>query len=229
MLSRLIIIFAFIFSVINLFAQSLDTFKTHSEIEQNYNKFAFVIGKLIAYTPPNDGSKFGNEYIWQWELLTEDDFKIPAEVVNTKIETERYVNKKVLVKAFIKHGIIFGYENTASIAGTKLEIEEISEITNNKIQIDLTKFNEKGLRSNSAGEFTAIHYEFCIPAADSVFNEVAAIDPSITLYKHSKGRSACTDSEWLCIGFSSQPNFIEIISKLAELTYIRKISETFWE
>jgi len=77
-----------------------------------------------------------------------------------------------------------------------------TNIQSGKITFDLSGFTEDGLRKLPRGEFGAINYEFCIPAEDKSFNEVRAIDTTLVLLKGSKGRSGCTDNEWLCIGSS---------------------------
>jgi hypothetical protein len=59
--------------------------------------------------------------------------------------------------------------------------------------------------------------------------EVQSIDSTVSVMKGSKGRSGCSDKEWLCIGSSRQPGFKKVIEKLASLKYIRQINETFWE
>ena len=58
---------------------------------------------------------------------------------------------------------------------------------------------------------------------------VKAIDTTAGVMKGSKGRSGCSDKEWLVIGGTRQSNFKNVLRKLAELKFIRKISETFWE
>lgn len=98
-----------------------------------------------------------------------------------------------------------------------------------KITINLSEFTEDGLREKPIGVFMAINYEFCIPADEKILAEVQSIDSTAGVLKGSKGRSGCTDKEWLCIGSSNRPGFKIVIRKLAGLIYIRKINETFWE
>jgi len=98
-----------------------------------------------------------------------------------------------------------------------------------KIKFDLSEFTDEGLRERPKGEFSAISYEFCIPADEKILQEVQAIDSTAGVLKGSKGRSGCSDKEWLCIGNSHQAGFKKVITKLAGLSYIRKITETFWE
>ena len=98
-----------------------------------------------------------------------------------------------------------------------------------KIKFDISRFTEDGFRKGTDGSLSPIHYEFCIPANGEIYKEVLKIDSTAALYKGSKGRSACSDKEWLCIGSSRQAGFKSVIKKLAELNYIRQITETFWE
>ncbi len=98
-----------------------------------------------------------------------------------------------------------------------------------KIRIDLSEFNDDGYRVRPDGEKSATHYEFCIPAIDSILAEVKAMDPMAEVMKGSKGRSGCTDEEWLVISSTRKARFKEIIKQQAALPYIRKITETFWE
>jgi hypothetical protein len=85
------------------------------------------------------------------------------------------------------------------------------------------------MRINATKREGYINYEFCIPGNDETVKEVMSIDSTVGVYKNSKGRSGCSDAEWLCIGSSHQKNFKSIILALTKLNYIRKISETFWE
>jgi hypothetical protein len=98
-----------------------------------------------------------------------------------------------------------------------------------KIKFDLKQFNDHGLKRLPNGEFASINYEFCIPATEQMFAKVKKIDTTLVYHKLSKGRSRCSGTEWLCIGYSNQPDFKGVIIRLAEQTYIREINETFWE
>ena len=210
-----------------------DTCRTWRDIESHWNSDAFVEGVVKEYMIPFDGSKLGEEKIWDYEIVTPDHYVMPLTSINGNINFKDYLGKKVLVKAFIKFGIIFGNENTANITGTRIDVYEITEIPDSdpveKITFELSEFTEEGLRERPKGEFSSINYEFCIPASDSIFSYVSSIDKSLGVYKTSKGRSGCSDKEWLCIGSSRQAGFKETIKKLANLPYIKKISETFWE
>ena len=211
----------------------LDTCRLWGDIESNWNKDAYVVGRIIEYVPPRDNSKLGDEKIWDWELVTIDNYSIPLISQNRNLDVNSYIGKNVILKAFIKYGIIFGSENTANMQGTRIDAQEIYVMESldplSKISLDLKQFNDDGYRERPKGEFSSTNYEFCIPGNDETAKEVMAIDPTIGVYKTSKGRSGCTDKEWLCIGSTRQANFKNVILKLASLSYIRKISETFWE
>jgi hypothetical protein len=104
-----------------------------------------------------------------------------------------------------------------------------SQEQNPKIKFNLDEFTNDGQREMPKGVFNYINYEFCIPANDETLKEVQAIDSTVGVMKGSKGRSGCTDKEWLCIGSSRQAGFRKVIEKLATVKYIRQINETFWE
>jgi hypothetical protein len=212
---------------------TLDTCRTWNEIESHYNMYAYVQGKIIEYVPPRDHSKIGDYKIWDWELVTADNYSIPLTAKNSALDINSFMGKNVTVKAYILNGIIFGEENTANIRGTRIDAEEISinEPVDpaSKIMLKLEDFNDEGLRERPKGEFSSTSYEFCIPATDEAVAEVQAIDPTAGILKTSKGRSGCSDKEWLVISSTRQANFKQVILKLAGLSYVRKITETFWE
>ena len=98
-----------------------------------------------------------------------------------------------------------------------------------KIKFNLSEFTDNGLRRLPKGELTPINYEFCIPADEKILQDIRSIDTTACVYKGSRGRSGCTDKEWLVICSSYQPGFKKVITKLVKLKYIREINETFWE
>lgn len=212
---------------------SLDTCRVWADIKSHRNKDAYITGKIIEYVPPHDSSKLGDEKIWDWEILTADNYTIPLTAKNKSLDVNSFIGKNVIVTGFILYGIIFGRENTANMRGTRIDAEKIylftAPVAKSKIKIDLNEFNDSGMRKDPGGESSSIHYEFCIPADEEIYKEVFKIDSTASYYKGSKGRSACSDKEWLCIGSSRQPGFKQVIQKLAELSYIRQITETFWE
>ncbi len=208
----------------------------YADIQSYADKDVIIAGKIIEFVPSGDGSKLGDEKIWDYELLMQDGNKVPIRK-DKYLNIEKFKDKDVFIKGYIKYGIIFGEPNTANMQGYRIDAFDISvneigyanTLIEGKIRIDLSEFNDEGYRVHPDGEKSATSYEFCIPANDSVLAEVKAIDPTAGEMKGSKGRSGCSDMEWLVIGNTRQKNFKDVIRKLAELSYIRKITETFWE
>lgn len=216
---------------------AMDTCWIYLDIQEHQNVEAIVAGKLIEYRPPHDGSKLGDEKIWDYELQIQDGFTIPLQKTTLDLELAAFIDKDIFLNAFIKYGIIFGDSNTANMEGYRLDPialyynERGYEVSyfDKKIRIDLDKFTTDGYRTHPGGEKSAISYEFCIPSSDSIYAVVLAIDPTAAVMKGSKGRSGCSEKEWLVIGSSRQTGFKDVLKKLARLDYIKKITETFWE
>ena len=97
-----------------------------------------------------------------------------------------------------------------------------------KITFDLKKLNDKGLYGPPSGLRT-LSYEFCIPGNKACAEEVKRIDPSVRIHKGSRGRIGCTKDQYLCIGETGQKNFREVLKKLAELDYVKRIDQCFFE
>lgn len=217
-------------------AAAQDTCWVYADIQSFADRDVVVAGRLVEYVPPGDGSKLGDEKIWDYELVTQDNFRVPVRK-DKYLNLDQFIDKDVFINGYIKYGIIFGEPNTANMQGYRVDAFEVSlnetgygnTLIEGKIRIDLTKFDDEGYRVHPGGEKSATSYEFCIPANDTALAEVKAIDPTAGEMKGSKGRSGCTDAEWLVISSTRKPGFKEIIRKLAELKYIRKITETFWE
>ena len=215
----------------------VDTCRIFIDLEANANKKIIAAGKLLKYEPPHDGSKLGDEMIWGYVLEMPDGTILPLKKTGDDLEPESFIKRDVYIYGFLKHGIIFGSENTANLKGYRLDPLEIKvnekgnviPLNELKIKIDLTEFNEDGYRVRPDGEKSTAHYEFCIPANDSILAEIKAMDPMAEVMKGSKGRSGCTDKEWLVISSTRKTGFKDIIKKQAELPYVRKITETFWE
>ncbi|MCI0448572.1 MAG: hypothetical protein L0Y79_02155 [Chlorobi bacterium] len=118
-------IFAFLFITSSACAQEIDTCRSYTDLEAHQNQNAFVEGKIIEYVPPRDSSKLGDEKIWDWELVLPDNYKYPLTANAPSLDVNSFIGKTVIVKAFIKYGIIFGYENTANIQGYRIDAEMI--------------------------------------------------------------------------------------------------------
>jgi hypothetical protein len=217
-----------------------------ADAEKLKNTDAVICGRLQKFTPWESGKGAGHMF-WQFEIMLADGTAIP--VVNMdksdgeSTPFDEYVNSNVLIHSRIFYGIIIGDSNPEhqSMTGYRIDAESIvmeletttqntaDTLTIKKINIDLTKFNDEGYRVHPDGEKSAANYEFCIPANDSVLAIVKAIDPTAGEMRGSKGRSGCSDKEWLVIGSTRQSNFKDVLKKLAGLDFIRKITETFWE
>jgi hypothetical protein len=119
-------IFAFLLITSAVCAQeNLDTCRSWQDLEAHRNQTAFVEGRIIEYVPPRDSSKLGDEKIWDWELVLPDNYKHPLTAIDPALDVNSFIGKTVIVKAFIKYGIIFGRENTANIQGYRIDAEMI--------------------------------------------------------------------------------------------------------
>jgi hypothetical protein len=192
----------------------MDTCRTFNDADRLKNSDAVIIGRLQKFAPWEKGKGAGHMF-WQWEIKLSDGFAIP--VVNKNktdgdsIVFDQYENRDVVIHGTVYYGIIIG------------------DSSENKIKIDLIQFNNEGYRVYPNGEKSSAYYEFCIPANDSILAVVKSIDPEASEMKGSMGRSGCSDQEWLVISSTRKTGFKDIIRKLAELEYIRQITETFWE
>lgn len=97
-----------------------------------------------------------------------------------------------------------------------------------KITFNLEQLNEQGLYGPPDG-LRALHYEFCIPANPVPAAQVRQIDPTIEISQTSPGRIGCTKGEYLCLGNTHQPNFKTVLLKLAQLAYVKRIDQAFFE
>jgi hypothetical protein len=109
----------------------------------------------------------------------------------------------------------------AGVGGSNLD-------PSSKITFDLGQLSEAGLYGPPAG-LRALDYEFCIPADSTLEAQVKAIDPTIVVFTGSKGRIGCTEEEYLCIGNTHQPDFKNVLHKLASLPYVKQIKQCFFE
>jgi hypothetical protein len=97
-----------------------------------------------------------------------------------------------------------------------------------KITFNLEQLNDQGLYGPPGG-LRALHYEFCIPGEAAPEAQVRQIDPSIQIFKKSRGRIGCGPGEYLCLGSTHQPGFKAVLLKLAELPYVKRIDQAFFE
>jgi hypothetical protein len=75
----------------------------------------------------------------------------------------------------------------------------------------------------------ALSYEFCIPNTVQNRAEVERIDTTVKFFAESPGRIGCGKHESLCIGSTHQKDFRRILQKLAELPYVQRIDQSFFE
>lgn len=97
-----------------------------------------------------------------------------------------------------------------------------------KINFDLDQLNDQGLYGPPNG-LRALDYEFCIPADPGLAAQVKAIDPTLVIYAHSKGRMRCSREEYLCLGNTHQPGFRSVLLKLASLPFVKQINQCLFE
>lgn len=97
-----------------------------------------------------------------------------------------------------------------------------------KIHLNFKKMDEDGL-TGSFDSKVAVNYEFCIPAQKEKWRAVQKIDGTARQYPQSKGRIGCRDDQWLIIGSTHQPRYKRVLYDLANLPYVERIEETFWE
>lgn len=97
-----------------------------------------------------------------------------------------------------------------------------------KVAVDLGNVSVDGLRGPPDG-LRAVHYEFCIPADDRLFEQVHAIDPTSQAMKGSRGRIRCVREQTLVVGSTHQHGYRQVLNRLAELPYVQRIEEAFFE
>ena len=97
-----------------------------------------------------------------------------------------------------------------------------------KITFDISRLDESGLYGPPDGK-RALSYEFCIPDTVQHRTEVKRIDQTVKFFAQSPGRIGCGESENLCIGSTHQEDFRGVLQRLAELTYVQRIDESFFE
>lgn len=100
--------------------------------------------------------------------------------------------------------------------------------TGAKIEFDLGRLNSDGLAGPPDG-LRAISYEFCVPDQAETLAEVQRIDPTVELMRGAHGRIGCGADEVLCLGSTHQPEWRAVLTKLAGLSYVRRIAEAHFE
>jgi hypothetical protein len=97
-----------------------------------------------------------------------------------------------------------------------------------KIKLDFKRIDQDGLTGPANGK-TAVNYEFCIPKDPAKWKAVKKMDPSAQKPESGRGRIGCSDQEWLIFGNTHQKNYRRILYELAQLPYVKRIEETFYE
>ena len=97
-----------------------------------------------------------------------------------------------------------------------------------KVMFPLDNIRADGLRGPPDG-LRSVAYAFCIPTDKQAHQQVHAIDPSLQIYPGSPGRIGCTSQQSLCIGETHQPDWHEVLQRLAALNYISEIRQSFFE
>jgi hypothetical protein len=90
-----------------------------------------------------------------------------------------------------------------------------------KIAFDLSSIDDEGLHGPQSGR-TARSYEFCVPDNEAAAAEVRTIDRTIEL-SSAPGRVGCTGAQLLAIGNTHQPGWLDVLTRLARLPYVRRI------
>lgn len=96
-----------------------------------------------------------------------------------------------------------------------------------KVGFDPDLIGEDGLYGPPNGR-RALDYELCIPDAMPYRDQVTAIDPSLR-FSTSPGRIGCAENELLAIGTSHQTGFRSVLESLAQLPYVRRIEQAWFE
>lgn len=111
------------------------------------------------------------------------------------------------------------------ISGASQCPEKINKEALAKIQFDYSKLDEYGLYRGER----ALEYEFCIPATEPTRKTILAYEPDTRIMEKSKGRTGCTDGQWLCIVSTNDPEWKARLYKIASLPYVDRIMETVYE
>jgi hypothetical protein len=97
-----------------------------------------------------------------------------------------------------------------------------------KITFDFTSLDDEGLYGPPNGK-RALSYEFCIPDRKRHRSKVKRIDSTLQCMSESPGRIGCGTYGNLCVGSTHQENFMDVLRELAELPYVNRIDQSFFE
>jgi len=104
---------------------------------------------------------------------------------------------------------------------------DVDQMMDSKIKFDVQQLDKDGLTGPEDGK-RSISYEFCIPDTRIYREKVKKIDPTL-IFTKSMGRSMCDRTQVLCMGNTHQPNAVKVLRKLSSLSYVEKITETYFE
>ena len=127
--------------------------------------------------------------------------------------------------AVLLAGLLFGVGLMSPVfrAEERVPVDPLSKVT-----FSLDQLNPEGLWGPPGG-LRALHYEFCIPGDSLHEAQVREIDPTVQIYRQSRGRAGCGPGEYLCLGSTHQPGFRTVLFRLACLPYVRRIDQAFFE
>jgi len=74
-----------------------------------------------------------------------------------------------------------------------------------------------------------LDYEFCIPRGKDYVIEVRAIDETAQFFERSRGRIGCGPRQVLVIGNTDRSDFAVVLRRLAELSYVERIEQAYFE
>ncbi len=94
-----------------------------------------------------------------------------------------------------------------------------------KVDFSLDQLDEEGLVGPIDGK-RALTYEFCIPPEKA--SEISRIDGTAQFLR-TRGRIGCTPDQVLCLGHTHQPEFRQVLRRLASLDYVVEIREVHFE
>jgi hypothetical protein len=96
------------------------------------------------------------------------------------------------------------------------------------IDFALCDLDSQGLIGPAGGK-RALDYEFCIPEGAAFAAEVQAIDATARFMPGSAGRIGCGPDQVLVLGNTHRPDFAFVLQALAELPYVERIQQAFFE
>ena len=124
--------------------------------------------------------------------------------------------------------LVFVTSVVVTACGSGPSVSTLPQAQREKIAIDLSTLDERGLRGPPNG-LRSVSYEFCIPAGERYASEVQRIDPTLELMRGSRGRIGCAPSQVLCVGNTGQRSYLQVLERLAGLDYVGRIVESVFE